>query len=478
MSTSFPSANVSASDIAATLSNSQSIGARIDRLPAVATLWKLTALIAVGGFFELFDLFQTAYISPGLLDAAIFARGSDGLFGFSDQAAFSAATFLGLFIGAVLISPLADRCGRRSVFAYALLWYTVLSVLMALQSTSAGVIGCRLLVGIGLGVELVTIDTYLSELVPKRMRGSAFAFAFFIQFLAVPAVALLSWLLVPHSPLNIAGWRWVIWIGAACALLMWRLRRTLPESPRWLVNHGQGEEAARVVENIERRCEQEYGRPLPPIERANDTPQCSGQSRQLSMWQPPYRKRMLMLITFNIFQAIGFFGFGNWLPALLGGQGSGPTHSLLYAFFITLAYPLGSLAMMKTANRLENKWQIVTSSLGTVVFGVLFALANAPWALIISGFAITLCNAWMTYAFHAYQAELFPTAIRARAVGFCYSFSRLSTVFSSVLIGFILDSLGTPAVLVFIVTSMLIVVLTIAVFGPRTKGVALEDINQ
>ncbi|WP_025732782.1 MFS transporter [Carnimonas nigrificans] len=476
MSTSPTSFGINVSNTADTSSDSHSIGARIDRLPAVATLWKLTALIAIGGFFELFDLFQTAYISPGLLEAGIFSRGSEGLFGFSDQAAFGAATFLGLFIGAVLISPMADRFGRRSIFAYALLWYTLLSVLMALQSTSAGVMSCRLLVGIGLGVELVTIDTYLSELMPKRMRGSAFAFAFFIQFLAVPAVALLSWLLVPHSPFNIAGWRWVILIGAACALLMWRLRRTLPESPRWLANHGQSEEAARVVSDIERRCEKEYGQPLPPIEAPAKVPPHA--SQQPSMWQPPYRKRMLMLITFNIFQAIGFFGFGNWLPALLGGQGSATTHSLLYAFFITLAYPLGSLVMMKAANRLENKWQIVASSLGTVIFGSLFALASAPWALIVSGLAITLCNSWMTYAFHAYQAELFPTAIRARAVGFCYSFSRLSTVFSSVLIGFILDNLGASSVLVFIITSMLIVVLTIALFGPRTQGVALEHINQ
>lgn len=155
------------------------ISARIDRLPAVATIWRLVALLSIAGFFELYDLFQTAYISPGLVRDGIFATGSQGLFGFSDQAAFASATFLGLFFGASLLSPIADRYGRRAIFTFALIWYTVATVIMGLQTSALGVIGMRFIVGIGLGVELVTIDTYLSELVPKRIRSSAFAFAFF-----------------------------------------------------------------------------------------------------------------------------------------------------------------------------------------------------------------------------------------------------------------------------------------------------------
>lgn len=175
------------------------ISARIDRLPAVATVWRLVALLSIGGFFELYDLFQTAYISPGLISDGIFHTGSQGVFGFSDQAAFASATFLGLFLGASLLSPIADRYGRRAIFTFALIWYTVATVLMGIQTSALGIICMRFLVGIGLGIELVTIDAYLSELVPKRMRSSAFAFAFFIQFLSVPAVALMSWWLVPQA---------------------------------------------------------------------------------------------------------------------------------------------------------------------------------------------------------------------------------------------------------------------------------------
>jgi putative MFS transporter len=467
-----------ATDVASTPDDARRAGdvsARIDRLPATRTLWKLVALLSLGGFFELYDLFQTAYISPGLVAEGIFHNGADGLFGIADQAAFASATFLGLFIGASLLTPFADRFGRRNIFIFALIGYTVCTVLMGLQSTALGVIGMRLLVGIGLGVELVTIDTYLSEVIPKGMRSKAFAFAFFMQFASVPTVALLSWWLVPLAPFGVSGWRWVVFASAVFALFIWWLRRRLPESPRWLAQHGRFDEADAVLGSIERDVQREHGQvlPVPVPEPLAVHPR----GRFAEIWQPPYRGRTLMLVAFNIFQAIGFFGFGNWLPKLISGQGVSITHSLGYAFVITLAYPLGPLLFMRIANRFENKWQIVGSALGTVLFGSLFAFQSSAASLILCGVMITFSNAWLTYSYHAYQCELFPTHIRARAVGFCYSFSRLSTVFSSVLIGLFLESFGAPGVLAFIVVSMLIVMLTIGVFGPRTRGLALETIT-
>ena len=451
-----------------------SISARIDRLPAVATIWRLIALLSIGGFFELYDLFQTAYISPGLLRDGIFATGAQGVFGFSDQAAFASATFLGLFLGASLLSPIADRFGRRAIFTFALIWYTVATVLMGVQSSALGIICMRFLVGIGLGIELVTIDAYLSELVPKRIRSSAFAFAFFIQFLSVPAVALMSWWLVPQAPFGISGWRWVVLASAVFALFIWWLRSRLPESPRWLAQHGRFDEAERIMDDIEAKCLREHGKPLDAPEP--EVVAVEGRGRFADIWKPPYRRRALMLIVFHIFQAIGFFGFGNWLPALLTGQGVSLTHSLGYAFVITLAYPLGPLLFVKFANRYENKWQIVGSALGSMIFGTLFAFQTSAVGLVFCGVMITFCNAWLSFSYHSYQGELFPTNIRARAVGFCYSFSRLSTVFSSLLIGFFLEHFGTPGVLAFIVSSMLIVIITISTFGPRTRNLALENI--
>ncbi|EIW9476020.1 MFS transporter [Klebsiella aerogenes] len=448
-----------------------SLTARIDALPSSPGLWSFITLLALGGFFELYDLFQTGYISTGLLAENIFHTGKDGVFGIADQAAFASSTFMGLFIGASLLAPLADRLGRRLTFMFALAWYGIFSLIMALQNSAEGVIFFRFLVGIGLGIELVTIDTYLSEWMPTHLRNKAFAYAFFIQFLSVPTVALMSWLLVPMTILGLSGWRWVIILGALCSLVIWVIRKKLPESARWLESKGRHDDAHRVMGEMEQRCG------LSPSRRHASPPVSAPQRGNFKeIWAPQYRQRTLMLMVMNFFQAIGFFGFGNWLPALLSGQGASITHSLLYAFFITLAYPLGCLFCTRFVHRFENKWQIVLSALMTVIFGTLFALQNNPILLVICGFMITWSNAWLTISYHAYQAEVFPTHIRARAVGFCYSFSRLSTAVTSIMIGVILQYAGTPGVISFIVASMLMVMLSVGIFGPRTRGIRLENI--
>lgn len=414
-------------------------------------------------------------MSSGLIAEGIFHTGQQGVFGVADQAAFASATFLGLFIGASLLSPYADRIGRRSTFMYALLWYGLFSFGMAFQHQAEWVIFFRFMVGIGLGVELVTIDTYLTEWVPAHLRTRAFAFAFFVQFLSVPAVALISWWLVPQTLLGFSGWRYVVIAGSLASLIIWAVRKGLPESPRWLLQQKRYQDVRTVMQAMEKRCGADEQADFPVRDTQRDeSPLLKGRFKDI--WSPQYRGRVIMLVVMNIFQAIGFFGFGNWLPALLSGSGTSVTNSLLYAFFITLAYPLGALICSRYAHRMENKWQIVFSCLTTVIFGSMFALQNNPLLLVLCGFFITWSNAWLTYSYHSYQSEIFPTRIRARAVGFCYSFSRLSTVFSSIIIGLILQYSGTSAVIGFIVVSMLIVMLTIGLYGPKTRGVDLEKI--
>jgi MFS transporter, putative metabolite:H+ symporter len=124
----------------------------------------------------------------------------------------------------------------------------------------------------------------------------------------------------------------------------------------------------------------------------------------------------------------------------------------------------------------ERKWQICAAACATAIFGLLFTRASAPVAMIAIGIAITVSNNLLSYSFHAYQPELFPTRVRARAVGFTYSFSRVSTVFSSFMIAFFLQNFGTIGVFGFISVAMLIVVIAIGGFGPRTSGLALEQI--
>src|SRR5260370_20529669 len=181
------------------------VSARLDRLPATAYIWKLIILLSLGAFFEVYDIALTASISPGLIRAGIFHAGVKGLFGLTDQATFAAVTFLGLFIGTVAFASVADRYGRRAIFTISLLWYAAATVVMALQSNAVMIDLSRFIASIGIGVELVTIDSYIAELVPKQIRGRAFAGNHCVQLSAVPVVTLLSWQLLPIAPFGMAG---------------------------------------------------------------------------------------------------------------------------------------------------------------------------------------------------------------------------------------------------------------------------------
>ena len=123
-----------------------------------------------------------------------------------------------------------------------------------------------MIASIGLGVELVNVDAYVSELVPKSQRGPAFAYNQFIMFTAVPVVAFIAWQLVPLTILGLDGWRWVVIIGSLGAAVIWWIRRNLPESPRWLDQHGRTAEAERLLDDMERHIRAETGQDLPPPE--------------------------------------------------------------------------------------------------------------------------------------------------------------------------------------------------------------------
>lgn len=453
------------------------IVARLDRLPATRHVWTIVFLLSLGGCFEFYDLFMTGYIAPGLIASGLFVKASTSIFAMNSIAAFVAATFLGLFIGTLGLGFLADRFGRRRIFVVALLAYTAASISMACQQSALGVNLCRLLAGIGLGVEMVTINTYVAELMPKDLRGRAFAITQVVPYCAVPVVALMSWWLVPQRPFGLDGWRWVVLASAVGAAIVWVIRLGIPESPRWLVVRGRLDQAAQVTLQIERVVERQYGEPLPPpVPQAYRAPTLERRFRDIL--KAPYLKRTVMMSLFNAVSVIGFYGFSNWIPSLLISKGVGLVHSLQYSFLMSIALPLGPAVFFCFADKVERKWSLVGSSGAIAAFGLLFAHQTGSAGLIGFGFCMNLALTIMTYSFQTYQSELYPTEIRARAIGFVYSWSRLSAIFSGFLVAFFLRDFGATGVFYVISGCMVFVMLLIGVMGPATKGLALEDINR
>lgn len=442
-----------------------SIAARLERLPLSSFHHRFITLISLGGWFDFYDIFMMAYLGAALQASKILT-----LQQFSHVIA---AGFCGMFVGTIIFGIGSDYFGRRTSFVLMLLIYSVFTLLGAFASNAWVLILWRGLAGVGIGAELVVIDTYVTEMLPSYARGRYVAISQLVGFTAIPVVAFLSKMLVPTHWL-MEGWRWVMVIGATGALFVWYLRRRLPESPRWSESKGRFLEADTIVRTIEKEIEQETGKPLSTPQ--NLTVQNSPHVPFIELWHPAYRGRTVMLMIFHLLQTIGIYGFANWAPTFMLKQGRSLDQSLEYAFLIAIVSPVGPLIAVFTSERLERKTSIVFLSLAMAVSGLIFPFASRAVTIVSVGALITIFSYWFSAVLHAYQAELFPTRARATGVGFTYCWSRLSAVFSTLIIGTLLTK-GVLAVFIFMAAAMVGVALVVGIFGPKTNAVALEELS-
>ena len=450
------------------------IAERIERLPLGGFHRRFIALVSLGNFFDLYDIFIVAYIGAALQQS--------GFLTLRQFTFFVAAGFLGMFVGTVVFGMGSDRMGRRSAFILLLLIYSVFTFADAFAPTAGWLIALRFFAGVGIGAEIVVIDTYVTEVVPSYARGRYVAITQVAGFCAVPVAAVLSRVLVPTHFL-MSGWRWVMVIGASGALLTWWFRRRLPESPRWLESRGRVAEADAIMTGLENESFSGTGRSGEWLVTSGEQNTTSGKTEAAEerssfweLWRRPYLSRTVMLVIFQALQTIGFYGFANWAPTFLLKRGVSLLHSLEYTLLIALVSPLGPLLAAFTSDRLERKWTIVVLALLVAGLGIGFGNSIAPAAVVGFGALLTLANYWFSAAFHAYQSELFPTRLRGTGVGFTYSWSRLSAAFTSILIGAVLAH-GVPEVFAMLAVAMILVAGVVTVMGPRTNGLVLEEIS-
>jgi MFS transporter, putative metabolite:H+ symporter len=454
-----------------------SVSARLDRLPASPYLQRLIARIAIGGWFEFFDLFMASNVALGLLKAGIFTATTTGFFDWKGFASFVAAGFSGMFLGTIFVGGISDRFGRKIIFTYSLFAYSLATIIMAWQSSPIAIDVWRFFAGIGIGVQLVTIDTYIAEISPNATRGHNLAFSHFISYTSVPFAAMAALFLIPRTILGVDGWRWLSMIGGLGAPLFLLVRSGLPESPRWYESRGMKLEAEATILKMEAGVRESLGKDLPSPLSSPNTQRASQSSNLSTIFSPPYRSRTAMLVTFNVFQTVGFYGFASWVPILLMKQGVSFVSSLAYTFAIASMNPVGALVAMKYADIFERKWQLFTLALASAALGLMFSQARKPAMLIIFGGLVTIANTWFSCILHTYQAELYPTSIRAKAVGFVFSWSRISAIFVGFVIAALLKTAGVAGVFVFVACSMCIVATVVAIKGPRSSRLLLETVS-
>jgi len=440
------------------------IAARLNRLPITGTHRVVTAIAGIGTFFDLFDIFLAGVLGTVLTEQFHLSRLA--------LPAVLGSGFLGMFVGAVSLGTIADRIGRRRAFMITLGIYSAFTFAGAFATSASMLVALRFLAGIGIGAEPPLVDAYLGEMLPPHARGRYSAIAYTFGFVAVPIVGLLARVLVPLAPLGVAGWRWLFVAGGGGAIIVWVLRRRLPESPRWLEAVGRIDEADAITRQLE--SEAVCDTPLHPT--AEENIPVAGSAGWAALFQRRYRRRTIVLYVFHLFQTVGYYGFGTLVPLVLAAKGFTVVHSLTYTAIVLLGYPVGSALSIPIVERVDRRWLIVAGAALMAVLGLALGVARTPAWIIASGFSYTVVSNLFSNAFHVFQAEIFPTFMRTTAAGTAYALSRLSSAAMPFVLLPVLNTRGATTMFAAVALAMLIVIADIGFFAPSTTGRTLEQV--
>jgi putative MFS transporter len=394
---------------------------------------RMAVAVGFANFFDVYDIFLGGVLAAVLAEA----WGLDT----TGKAIVIASGFGGMFFGAVTLGTLADYLGRRRMFLLNLMIYSGFSLAAAFSPDLTWLAILRFCAGFGLGAELSLSDTYLSELLPRQVRGRYMAAAYTLGFFGVPPAAFVGAKFVAGHHVLVDGWRWLLVIGSLGAIIVWAMRRDLPESPRWHEIRGRHAEADAATCGLEDQARAElHLQRLPEPGTVEVTPAHGAPLSEI--FRPPYRRRTVMLYIFQFFQTVGYYGFGTLAPLVLADKGFDIVDSLGFSAVIFLGYPL-SVPLME---RFERKHLIVASAIAMGLLGVIFGFARSTGLIVAAGFLLAATSNVFSNGFHIYQAEIFPTRMRSTAVSTAYSLSRLSGAILPFISVAALDHLGPTAV--------------------------------
>jgi putative MFS transporter len=416
---------------------------------------RIFSLIAAGYFFDVLNFVVMGSLIPDMVHSGFSSAAQAGL--------VQSATLVGLFIGSVGQGQFTDRIGRKSVYQFNLLLFGLATVASAFSPNYLWLGAFRFLAGIGLGAEQPLCFTYAGEYAPKRIRGRILALIHFIGGACVwPIAAVFT--LYARGPL---GWRgiWVV-IGAG-ALIVFALRFSLPESPRWLATHGQGARALAVLARLG------IAPPAGPL--ASDAASDTKSDPFMVVFRHFPRRLIAGMICFSAFFSVTI-GFGTWLPGIMNARGFTITKSLGYTFGMTLAAPCASLFMMYALDRFGRKPTSVIAFILAGITAIAFGTARSDMQLLAAGFLMIFFYQVAGNSMQIFASEVFPTNARASGFGLAAGIGRLGNAFALPAILAIQIGYGLMGVVIFLAILLLIAAASVTQLGPEAKGRGLDDV--
>jgi MFS family permease len=492
--------------------------ARQDRIPIWSLSYLFIGIIGVGFLFTFYDIF--------VINVSFIQTCTQIVSGCNPA---TSATYLGLpvelnlagyVVGALVLSPLADRFGRRDMLLFTMLLTGIGSLITIFVNDYTTFIIARTITGIGIGADLALVNTYINEVAPSASRARYTSLIFVMSalgaffgiwvglWLTTPAANFPSGLPFALATVNITstgpqflgnGWRIMYGIGAILALVGILLRFQLPESPRWLISRGRVDEADRIVTGMEERARRKVPElPAPaeelPVQAISDRmPYAEIFGNRL------YLSRTVFLVVVWFLGYVTVYGIAQGLTTLLQGILPAPANLPPAAAAAAVAGEAGMIAAFGTfgfiitaifafffGEGLERKLWLPISAVLTLIGGILIAVfASNNFALAAIGSIITFFgfNLWvpMTYA---WSTENFPT--RARATGFAlvdgigHLGGGVGILVIAPLIPGLLSNLGPttgPIVIFLIIVVFLIVAAVIAQFGTATRQRRLDEVS-
>ena len=421
----------------------------------------------------------------GLISFIIAALGQHWQLEKGELGLITSIGFVGMAIGATLGGLLADRFGRRQVFAVTLLIYGLATGASALAGGIAMLLVLRFFVGLGLGAELPVASTYVSEFAPARIRGRLIVILEAFWALGWTASALIGYFVVPASE---HGWRWAFALGAIPAVYALIVRWGLPESPRWLAGRGRHDEAARIVSEF--AASPAFGRrgsaPAPIVSTAVPAAPPNSEApaeapiatravgRLAALWSPEFRLRTAAIWVVWFCVNFAYYGAFIWIPSILVDAGFPLVRSFGFTLIITLAqlpgYAVAAWLIEVWGRRLTLSVFLVGSAASAVAFGTVHAEA----AIVASGMALSFFNLGAWGALYAVTPEIYPTSLRATGAGWAAGIGRIASIIAPLLVPVLL--LAGGAGLTFTVFAVFFVVAAAAAWGLVDRGgLALDD---
>jgi putative MFS transporter len=440
------------------------VGEQMDNARMGPLHWRVLALVASGYFCDVIDFTIFGALVPDLIKSGFVTQQQVPWIG--------STTLLGLFVGTLAQGEFTDRFGRKTVYQFNLLLFGLATIVAALPPIpSIGfdpgltwLLVFRFLAGVGVGAEQPLCFSYTAEYAPKNIRGRTIAF---MQFLG----GAWPWpvgVLLTLGFRDTIGWRgiWII-IGIA-ALIVFVMRFSLPESPRWLATHGQGQRALDLLQRMGLRTV-----PLATLrtDAASDT-----KSDPIGIVLRNYPGRVAAgMMCFMAFFGIAL-GLGAWLPNILVERGFPIAKSLNSIFWMTLAFPCASAFMMYSLERFGRKPTAVVAFILTGIFGLIWANATSETMVLAVGFGMIFFTQLAGNASQVFISEVFPTNARASGFGLCQAAGRIGAFIAIPSFLWVQQGFGLNAV--FIVMAVIVAIAAFAVtqVGPEARGLALDEV--